>query len=503
VTPTLPRLTRALLPRLDERAIELPSYDPASLPERAVQFGTGAFVRGFVEYYLDEANRRGLFDGRVVLVASTGSGRDEALAAQDGLYTLAVQGMDAGEAVERLRVIGSVSRALSAAREWDAVLAVARDPNLELVFSNTTEVGIAYDAADRLSDAPPRSFPAKLARFLLERGRAFDFADDRGLAVLPCELIERNGATLREIVLRHAAAWGVEPEFAQWVEHSVAFCDTLVDRIVPGAPPAEERARLLARCGYDDAMLTSCEVYRLFAIQPPDDATRRRLRFAAADPSVLVVPDVTPYRERKVRLLNGAHTLLVPVALALRCETVREAVTHEAAGEFVRAAMREEIAPFVDAEGAGEFAEEVLERFANPFVRHALIDIMLQATMKTRVRIVPSIVAYAEREGRVPPSLAFGFAAFLAWARGDEQRARRAAGLRMPADDGAERLSSLWAAHDGAPELVRAALAERDLWGADLAAIPGFADAVAEQLGRIRADGMRAALDHHLAARAA
>ena len=498
-----PRLTRALLSSIDGRAVELPTYDPASLPERAVQFGTGAFLRGFVEYFLDEANRRGLFDGRVVLVGSTGSGRDAALAEQDGLYTLAVQGIDGGEPVERLRVIGSVSRALSASREWEAVLSVARDPHLELVFSNTTEVGIAYDAADRQDDAPPRSFPAKLARFLLERGRAFGFAEDRGLVVLPCELIERNGATLREIVLRHAAAWGVEPEFARWVERSVAFCDTLVDRIVPGAPPAEERARLLARCGYDDAMLTSCEVYRLFAIQPPDDAARARLRFAAADPGVLVVPDVTPYRERKVRLLNGAHTLLVPVALALGCETVREAVTHEAAGAFVRLAMREEIVPHVDAEGAAEFAEAVLERFANPFVRHALIDITLQATMKTRVRVVPSIVAYAAREGRVPPSLAFGFAAFLAWGRGDVQRTRREAGRSVPADDGAARLSALWAAHEDAPGLVRAALADRELWGADLAAIPGFSETVAEHLGRIRADGMRAALDHHLAARAA
>lgn len=504
---TRPPLTRGLLAEAGFRppaSLQVPPAARLRLPERAVQFGTGAFVRGFVEYFLDEANRRGCFGGRVVLVGSTGSGRDQVLNQQDGLYTLITRGVEGGRVHEELRVVGAVSRAVSARSQWAEVLALARRAELELVFSNTTEVGIVLDEADGPGLEPPRSFPGKLTRFLLERARHFGFDPARGVAVVPCELIEDNGARLRQIVLSLAERWGVEPEFRRWVEAAVPFCNTLVDRIVPGAPADEERARLEAMLGYRDELLTTCEVYRLFAIEA-DAAARERLRFAAADAGVVLTDDVRPYRERKVRLLNGTHTIMVPAALLAGFETVYEAVSDARMGRFVRRVMLEEIAPHLEAPGGAEFAREVLDRFANPFIRHALIDITLQGTMKLRVRVVPSILRFAERTGRAPESLAFGFAAHLALMRGELQAARRAAGQAVPADDQAERLGALWAGLDAADPaaleaLVRTACSDVGLWGTDLAAVPGWVVAVRRHLERIVREGAAAALEAHLGA---
>lgn len=483
----LPRLTRSLVTSgaLAGRDVELPTRAMLDLPERVVQFGTGALLRGFVEYFIDAANAQDAFDGRVVVVSSTGSGRDAALAEQEGLYTLVVRGVENGAVIDRRRVIASISRALSARDEWDAVLRCARSPELELVFSNTTEIGIALDESDEAELSPPRSFPGKLTRFLHERARAFDCDPARGVAVIPCELIERNGEKLHEIVLTLADRWRLGAPFIEWIERSVPFCNTLVDRIVPGAPARDDADTLRAGLGYDDRMLTVCEPYRLFAIEPRG-ATERQLAFADADAGIVVADDIEPYRERKVRLLNGAHTASVYHALLEGCETVREALEDRAVGRFIHDVLLGEIVPTVDAPGAEEFAHAVLDRFRNPYIRHALFDITLQGTMKMRVRVVPSIVRYGERFGSAPPNLARGFAAFLLFQRGDLQRARAEAGLSVPADDGAEPLRALW--RNGSTDatiLARAACADAGLWGTDLTKVPGFADAVAESLDEL------------------
>ncbi len=493
----LPTLTRALalsgLP-----AVDLPPAGTLTLPETAVQFGTGAFLRGFVDHFVDAANRRGAFNGRIVAVGSTGSGRDRAFTDQDGLYTLVARGLSQGAAREEVRVVGSVSRALSAATEWDAVLKVARAPQLRVVFSNTTEVGIALDEGDRFDLAPPRSFPGKLTRFLYERARAFDFAAERGVVVVPCELIEDNGDRLREIVLALADRWELGADFRGWIERAVPFCNTLVDRIVPGAPSDEDAAALRASLGYRDELLTACELYRLFVIEG-DDALRARLGFADADPGVVVTADVRPYRERKVRLLNGAHTITVSLALLAGCETVRDAMTHELVGPFVRRVMLDEIAPTLQDREADAFALAVLDRFANPYIRHALFDITLQATMKMRVRVVPTIARSVARTGRAPALLSLGLAAFLLFARGDLQERRCTAGLAVPADEQGERLRALWATH--APDAVAdAALSDATLWGTDLTQVPGLRDAVRDALARLLSDGVERTLEAHLAA---
>ena len=496
-----PALSPALVSTLDARDdLTLPSAAQLALPERAVQFGTGALLRGLVDALLDDANRQGMFGGRVVMIGSTGSGRDRAINDQGGLFTLVVQGLVDGAARREFHVVSSVSRALAASTQWADVLRCAENPELELVFSNTTEIGIVLDETDVATPpgaAAPRSFPAKLAAFLLHRARWARFDPARAPIVIPTELVEGNGDKLRGIVTTLTTGWSVEPEFAGWLD-AVAFCNTLVDRIVPGAPNEEHAAELRGILPYDDGMITIAEPYRLFAIEG-DDALRARLRFAGADEGIIVTGSITPYRLRKVRLLNGAHTSFVSLAILAGCQTVREAVAHPAVGAFLRSALFDEIVPSVDVPGAEAFARDVLARFANPYLEHQLWDITLQGTTKFRVRVVPSILDYVRVTGTVPRALALGFAGFLAFHQGVLHAARRRDGHPVPADAAGDSIQARWRESGGDPAalgaFVRSISADTALWGADLAAIPGFVDAVTEHLESIRTDGAVAAIE--------
>ncbi|MDB4882088.1 MAG: Mannitol dehydrogenase protein, partial [Gemmatimonadetes bacterium] len=469
-----PTLTPAIVPTLAvRRDTTLPTPTQLSLPERAVQFGTGALLRGLVDALLDDANRLGNFGGRVVMIGSTGSGRDRALNDQEGLFTLVVQGLVNGESRREFRVVSSVSRALAATTEWDEVLRCAENPDLELIFSNTTEIGIAFDEADAAGSpdaSPPRSFPGKLTAFLLRRARWSGFDAARAPVVIPTELVEGNGDTLRGIVVSLAQRWDLEPEFVRWLG-AVRFCNTLVDRIVPGAPSAAYAAELEELLPYRDGMITVCEPYRLFAIEG-DDSLRERLRFPAADEGIIVAESITPYRLRKVRLLNGAHTTFVSLAILAGCTTVREAVEHPALGGFLRHALMKEIVPSVDVPGAEAFARDVIDRFANPFLHHLLWDITLQGTAKFKVRVVPSILDYWRRTGEVPRALALGLAGFLAFQDGSQQAKRRAAGGSVPADAVGETIQARWREVSDAPDsvaaFVRAVCADTELWGTNL-----------------------------------
>jgi tagaturonate reductase len=498
---TRPTLSPASLSSIAARDdLTLPTSRQLALPERAVQFGTGALLRGLVDALLDDANRNDMFGGRVVMIGSTGSGRDRALNEQQGLFTLVVQGLVDGAAKREFRVVSSVSRALSAATEWTEVLRCAENPDLELIFSNTTEIGIVYDetdAAGGASASPPRSFPGKLTAFLLHRARWSGFAAARAPVVIPTELIEGNGDKLKQIVVKLAEQWNAEREFLPWLEH-VRFCNTLVDRIVPGAPSAEYAAELDGILDYTDGMITVCEPYRLFAIEG-DAELRARLRFPAADAGIIVAESITPYRLRKVRLLNGAHTTFVSLAILAGCTTVREAVEHPVVGGFLRSALLNEIVPSVDVPGAEEFAREVMDRFANPFLHHLLWDITLQGTTKFKVRVVPSILDYTHRTGELPRALALGLAGFLAFQDGTLQSARRTAGLPVPADAAGEALQARWkevpGSADGVSAFVHAVLADAELWGADLSAVPGLAELVSDYVATIRARGPIAAIE--------
>ena len=499
---TRPQLSRALIadPTWNgSESVTVPTAAMLALPERAVQFGTGAFLRGFIDYFLDVANADGRFNGRVVAIASTGTGRDRAFGEQDGLYTLISRGIAGGLSSEESRVIGAVSRAVSATTEWDAVLACARIPELALIFSNTTEVGIAFDPNDRFAATPPTSFPGKLTRFLYERAQAFDFTPSRGVIVLPCELIAQNGTQLRAIVDRHAALWNLDARFVRWLDAGVTFCNTLVDRIVPGAPSGADAEALADRLEYHDALMTTAERFRQFVIEG-DAQLADRLGFASADAGITVVADIEPYRQRKVRLLNGAHSISVAVALMIGCTTVREAMVNPGVRTFIRRVLLDEIVPTLDVPDAEPFARSVLERFENPFIRHALFDITLQGTTKWRVRVVPTLVRAAEMRGGVPDTLAFGLAAHLLFLRGDLQRRRVIAGQTVPPDDLGERIRLAWTALSPEPDrialhaMVHTTLSDSEIWGVDLSRLPMFVESVSLQLARIMTLGADRAL---------
>jgi len=500
-----PRLSRELVTSFalaKQTGVEVPPLEILELPEKVVQFGTGAFLRGFAEYFIDDANRRGLFGGSIVAISSTGSRRDTALNEQDGLFTLAIQGVEGSAARQRYRIVASLSRALSARDDWSTVLELAQSPDLQVVVSNSTEVGIVLDETDRFDANPPSSFPGKLTRFLFERARAFDYDERRGLVVLPCELIDDNGDALRDIVFALASRWALDARFARWLTNAVTFCNTLVDRIVPGVVSPEEADRVAELFGYRDGLITVCESYALFAIEGNANL-QAKLRFAGGDSRIIIARDIRPYRERKVRVLNGTHTICVPVALLAGLDSVRDAVEDERVGRFIRRVMFDDIVPSLDAPGAEYFATEVLARFSNPYIRHSLIDITLYGTAKMRVRVVPSIVDHYRRVGRVPGSLAFGFAAHIAFMRGEVQAERRAAGVAVPEDSDGERIRDAWLEVDphsdtSLSEFARRVSADVSLWGVDLATLNGFADVVAEHLVRIVRHGIHSALDAHL-----
>ena len=495
----LPRLSRELIEsrHLTSDRVVLPEPALLELPEKAIQFGTGAFLRGFVDYFLDEANRRGDCAGRVVAVASTATPRDTLLEEQNGLYTLVVEGSGNDGPRRECRVIASVSRALSAQRSWHDVLAVARNPQIQLVFSNTTEVGIALDAADRFDASPPASYPAKLTRFLAERGETFDYAPDAGVVIVPCELIEKNGDRLRELVLTLADRWQLERRFSDWIERAVPFCNTLVDRIVPGRPNDDSRREIEHQLGYRDELMIAAEPYRLFAIEA-GKRVRAHLAFARADDGITLTDDVTPFRERKVRILNGGHTVLAPLALLVGCQTVLEALRHKLLGTYLRRILYEEIVPSLTAPNGEAFAHDVLARFGNPYLRHALADITLQQTAKMRVRVIPSIVRCTERTGAVPALLAFGFAAYL-FALRVSALSETSSRLPLKVDDEGERVRALWrgaadTSEAAIADIVRRVCADTALWQTDLARVGDFVARVTTDVGWIMHLGITGAL---------
>ena len=462
-----------------------------------MQFGTGGFLRAFADFFIDEANHAGMFNGRVVVVGSTGSRRIQMLNDQGGLYTVRTEGLRHGEVVEELRVVGAISRALSAANSWTEVIDVAKSPDLELVISNTTEVGIVYDAMDSYSSKAPASFPGKLTAVLFERGRHFDFADDKGLVVLPCELISNNGDALKSIVLRLVQDWQLGEEVVKWINQSVHFCNTLVDRIVPGTPSKDVLDEMNKTLGYTDSLLLNAEVYRLWPIEGSEQALDR-ITFAEADSGVVLTDDVHPYKERKVRILNGTHTSTVPIAFLAGEETVLSMMNNPTTQHFVRSIMMEEIVPSLDVPGGKPFAEDVLDRFSNPFLRHRLIDITLQSTSKWRLRLLPSIKRYYEKHQALPRRICAGFAAYVVFMRGLDEKEGiiygEWDGVAYPIrDDQAPYFKEAWkdvALNDRAAigKLITALCAHEPFWG-DTLQIPGFGELVHDLCWHILTEG--------------
>jgi tagaturonate reductase len=361
------------------------------LPETVLQFGSGRFLRAFADLFIHQANQTATPVGKVVIVQSTGGDRAGGLNSQAGRYHVVVRGLENGAVVDRVEPVESISRALVAAGQWDQVLALARSPQLRLILSNTTEAGYNLDAADQPTDAPPRSFPAKLLAVLRERFQA----GQPGLTIVPCELREHQADLLQDIVLQLARDWKLPVALQHWLQNECVWLNTLVDRIVTGTPKEHP---LLAT----DAMLTVCEPYALWAIQDKPKAWQ-----FLRHPAVVWTDDVEPYFLRKVRILNGAHTALLIKARPRGFVTVREAVNDAELGAWLERLLFEEVVPVLEGrvDRPADFARQTLERFRNPFVEHKLADIAVHHDAKVQVRLVPTRDEFRAKFGRTPPLL--------------------------------------------------------------------------------------------------
>jgi tagaturonate reductase len=466
-----------------------------ALPEKILQFGEGNFLRGFADWKVDALNRKGLFNGSIVVVQPVKQGLVDVLQAQEGLYTLLLRGIQGGKLVESREIISSISRALNPYEQWAEVARLARSEDLRFVFSNTTEAGIAYVAEPHDPAHCPNSFPAKVASLLYERFQAFNGDARKGLIFLPCELIEQNGARLKEYVFKHAAAWNLGDAFAAWVDSANYFLNTLVDRIVPGYPK-EEAAKLTAELGYEDKLMVTGEIFHLWVIEGPSHLAEE-IPFHKAGLNVVWTSDMAPYRTRKVRVLNGAHTSSVLGAFLGGLNTVGEMMKDPVFGQFVHQAVFDEIVPMLsmDPEDRRKYAEAVMERFNNPFIKHELLSISLNSVSKWKVRVLPSLLDYVRTTGKLPPALTFSLAALIRFYDGTPVSERELRGTRngqpYPIRDDADVLqffAAQWKTYHASGDLtalVKAVLAQKPFWGRDLTEIKGFALAVERHLRRL------------------
>lgn len=488
----------ALLP-LNARTVAKPQR-----PERIIQFGEGNFLRGFVEWMVQRMNQQADFDASVVIVKPR-PGSLQLLRQQDCLYHVNLQGLSDGQPVDTVERIDCVSRVIDPHTEHDAFLALAGQAELRFVVSNTTEAGIAFDPACRLSDAPPAAFPAKLTQLLYHRFRACHGDLQRGFIILPCELILRNGQHLTDCIRRYIDLWAEElgndfVAFSRWFEQACHVCTTLVDRIVPGFP-RQDIERLQQRTGFTDALMVQAEAFHLWVIETaphlPLEALAREWPAKQAGLNVLLTDDEAPYHQRKVTLLNGPHTVLAPVAFLAGVNIVRDACQHNVIGRFVRQVMYDELLPTLSlpAEDSRRFADAVLERFCNPFVNHQLTSIMLNSFPKYQTRDLPALKIYLQRRGELPRGLVLGLAAICVCYRGGQ----RADGTAIQPNDDArilQLLRDLWACGD-ARRVAEGVLVAQDLiWKehGDLRQLPGLTDLLTTFIEGILQSGIEALL---------
>lgn len=486
-------LSKDTLAKISPDGLTVPRSEIFELPEKVLQFGTGVLLRGLPDYFIDKANREGIFNGRVVVVKSTGNGPSDEFDRQDSLYTLNIKGIENGAGVDEQIICSAISRVLTAGDQWAEILNCAHDPEMMLIISNTTEVGIAY-TEDSINHQPPASFPGKLLTFLHERYEAFNGDAERGMIIIPTELIVDNGDKLKGILIRMAENNGLDAAFIQWLAESNTFCNSLVDRIVPGKPNAEKLAELTRASGYTDELRITAEPYALWAIQG-DERIAAKLSFSQAHEGVVITPDIEKFRELKLRLLNGTHSLTCAVAFLSGFSTVKEAMQDAAFKNFMTALMNEEIIPAipykVNVAEAEEFAAKVIDRFSNPNIEHLWLSISVQYSSKIKLRVVPLLLNHYKQFNTVPQRLAFGFAEFIRFMQVQKQGDKYVGEINgityNVTDDNASIFSKAWALP--ADEVVNHILADTALWGADLTALTSFAEAVDAYLAKINHAG--------------
>ena len=463
--------------------------------EKIIQFGEGNFLRAFIEWIIWKTNQKTDFNGSVVVVQPIEKGMVGWLNEQDGLYHLNLQGLQNGQPVDSVDLIDVVSRGLNPYEDFDAYLKLAEQPEIRFVISNTTEAGIAFDPACKFTDKPASSYPGKLTQLLYHRFDYFSGDMSRGLILFPCELIFENGKHLKECILQYIDLWQLGEDFRNWFLNACGVYSTLVDRIVPGYP-RDTAEQLCERVGYKDNLLDKAEIFHLWVIEAPKEIAAE---FPAdqAGLNVLFVPSEAPYHERKVTLLNGPHTVLSPVGYLSGLNTVKECCEDELVGPFVRRVMYEELLPTLNLpkEELVKFADDVMERFRNPFVKHFVTSIMLNSFPKFKTRDLPGLKTYLERMGELPKGIGLGLAAICTYYKGG----KRGDDEIVPNDDPKilELLQKLWATGDIAT-VARGVLADEFIWGEDLNQIPGLTALLTTDLTMIHQAGMRAAIQNIL-----
>jgi len=468
-------------------------------PIKVVQFGEGNFLRAFVDYMIDIANEQGKFDGDIVLIKPIEFGSTENFHKQDCQYTVSLRGIVDGEAKILNRQVTSVADIVDTHTEYEKYMGLAEIDTLRFVVSNTTEAGIVYDAEDKFENKPPKSFPGKLTKFLHHRFETFQGDMSKGLVMLPVELIDDNGIMLKKCVMQLIELWNLGDAFKKWVEEACVFTSTLVDRIVTGYPrdTIEEEWKAL---GYEDRIMVTGEPFALWVIESPTDISKE-LPLPEAGLPVIFTDNQKPYKQRKVRILNGAHTSFVLASYLCGNNIVKESMEDADIRNFMTKTIFDEVIPTLTLPEADlkEFAEAVISRFNNPYVKHALLAISLNSVSKWRARCMPSLLGYVEKFGKLPSRLTFSLAALMAFYTGTEIRGKALIGHR----DGQEYeimddMEVLEFFRDNCQKdsrtFVEAFLGKESFFGQDLNKVAGLTDAVAADLDDIKSNGMRAAL---------
>ncbi len=460
---------------------------PISLPIKVVQFGEGNFLRAFVEYAFQILNKEVGFNAGIAVIQPIDSGMVSVLNDQDGLYTLFTKGIKNGKVVQEKELITNIVKGIDPYTCFNDYLDLAQVESLEFVVSNTTEAGIAYVATDTFEMAPPTSFPAKLTKLLYERFTYFEGAFDKGLTIIPCELINNNADTIQRIILDYISLWNLSEDFKIWILNACTFHNTLVDRIVPGYPE-DEIAEYDKQLDYKDNLIVSAETFFLWVIEG-DDALKKKLPFHKTDLDVKIVADMQPFRTRKVRILNGAHTAMVPFSILFGNETVKETVEDLFTGPFIRSLVYEEIIPTLNMEKSAleEFAEDVFDRFRNPFIKHQLTSIALNSISKFKVRVLPSLLEFVKRTNSLPPKTVYAFACLLRFYKGQWK------GEELPVNDDADiiaEFAEIWES-DSLDEISGKVLKNRAYWDKDLTQVRGLSGAISRALCCIEEYGIQ------------
>ncbi|PRP68054.1 tagaturonate reductase [Nonlabens agnitus] len=456
------------------------------LPIKVVQFGEGNFLRAFIEYAFQKLNQKTNFNAGIAVVQPIDRGMVDMLNDQDGLYTLFLKGIKKGEEIQHQELMTNIVKGVDPYKNFADYLSLAKEEELQFIISNTTEAGIAYVATDSMEMKPPSSFPAKLTVLLHERFQYFQGNPEKGLTIIPCELINHNSETLKEIIYKYCEDWKLDESFKQWLENHCSFHSTLVDRIVPGYPKDEIEA-YNAQLSYKDNLIVSAEAFLLWVIEGGDEL-KAKLPFHKTDLDVKIVKDMQPYRTRKVRILNGAHTAMVPFSLLYGNATVKETVDNDFTGTFVNNAIFEEInnvLPMNKAE-LDSFANEILDRFRNPFIKHQLADIALNSVSKFKVRVLPSLLEYVEKYNRLPTHLTFAFACLIRFYKGTWK------GEDLPIKDSDEVVAffkKVWSTND-LNQVVEQTLSNTDFWDEDLTKVPHLSNAIVLALDEIESHGI-------------